>query len=477
MRLRVLGVLGSLLCLIAIILSLLLLQSISRNTTQDVQLSRLAAVNRFVELSTYVQDATDRQELQLEMEAYSDLFDEGLLISVGALRFSSGGIDPLDAEVIDVQRRAALNLDQAEIPRISPFSKGSALISRPFGNSTQVLGSVIMEVNLDAARSQILKSWVIVVLVTSSVCAGLLLMAERLSAWVLRPISRLAEGVSKLAATQTPTTLQEAGPPELRALSRSFDQMAQSVTDSLNQQRELIAETSHQLRNPIAALRLRVDLLKMRLGEQPHQGGVAEVERELERVELLLDGVLRLASAEHRLSERSAHNMAAPASGLEPVIPAQLLTDEVERHIERSRETGTVLSLDLSFPESRTAQVDCNGFELRQIISEILENTFKYAPGQPVDLSIEVHAATVDLVILDHGPGLSDTQLSIVRDRFWRAEESRQLPGTGLGMAIVDRLVRANGGELFLASPPGGGLSVVIRLVKALGSDVEGSHA
>ncbi len=463
MRLRVLGVLGSLLCLIAAILSMLLLQSISRNTTQDIQLSRLASVNRFVELGTYAQDATDHEELQLEMDAYSELFGEGLLISLGGLQFTSGGIDPLDPEVGAVQRRAALNLDQTGIEPISPFSEDAALIARPFGNSTQVLGSVVMEVNLDGARQAILQSWGAVVLVSLSVCAGMLLLAERLSAWVLRPVHRLSDAVAELATTQSPTPLQEAGPPELRALSRSFQHMAQSVADSLAQQRELIAETSHQLRNPIAALRLRVDLLKLRLGEQAEPEGVAAVERELERVETLLDGVLRLASAEHRLSERSAGTPAAP----DTVVPARLLTEEVERQSVAARERGMQLRLDLDAPGSLAARAQCNGFELQQMIAEVLENCFKYASGRPVDLSVEDRGRSVDLVIRDYGPGLAAHELSAAAERFWRAESSRQSPGTGLGMAIVDRLVRANGGELLLQAPEGGGLQVTLRLLAA----------
>lgn len=464
MRLRVLGVLGSLLCLIAVILGTLMLQSISRNTTQDVQLSRLASVNRFVELGTHAQDATDHEELQLEMDAYSQLFDEGLLISLGGLQFTSGGIDPLDPQVDAVRRRAALNLDQTGIPQISPFSEEPALIARPFGNSTQVLGSVVMEVNLDDARQAILQSWGAVVLVSLSVCAGMLLLAERLTAWVLRPVHRLSDAVAELASTQIPAPLQEAGPPELRALSRSFENMAQIVTDSLAQQRELIAETSHQLRNPIAALRLRVDLLKMRLGEKADPDGVAAVERELERVEMLLDGVLRLASAEHRLSERSAGGAVPAGADAGTVIPARLLTEEVERQSAAARERGMLLRLDLDAPGSRTARALCNGFELQQMIAEVLENCFKYASGSQVDLSVAARGSVVDVVIRDHGPGLPAAELEAATERFWRAETSRQSPGTGLGMAIVDRLVRANGGELLLEIAAGGGLQVTLRL-------------
>ncbi|MCZ4151298.1 two-component sensor histidine kinase, partial [Escherichia coli] len=128
----------------------------------------------------------------------------------------------------------------------------------------------------------------------------LLLLADRLTSWVLRQVHRLNDAVNDIAQHQAPVHLEEQGPPELRQLSRSLSRMAQTMAESLDQQQQLIAETSHQLRNPVAALRLRVDLLKMRLGEQADPAGVHAVESELDRVETLLDGVMCLASAEHR---------------------------------------------------------------------------------------------------------------------------------------------------------------------------------
>lgn len=138
------------------------------------------------------------------------------------------------------------------------------------------------------------------------------------------------------------------------------------------------------------------------------------------------------------------------------MIPARLLTEEVERQSAAARERGMLLRLDLDAPGSRTARALCNGFELQQMIAEVLENCFKYASGSQVDLSVAARGSVVDVVIRDHGPGLPAAELEAATERFWRAETSRQSPGTGLGMAIVDRLVRANGGELLLEIAAGG---------------------
>lgn len=467
MRIRVLGILGLLLCLIVVILSAVLLQSVSRDATSEVQLNRLAALNRFVQLAAHAEGQSDLDMLQLEIDSYTELYGEGLLISLGQQQLVSGSIDPQDPAVAETVRNAGLNLERIEIPQLNAFSTEPALISRPFGNSAQVLGSVTMQVNLEAARDQVISSATGVLLVTLGFGAALLLIADRLTAWVLRPVHRLDDAVNDLAKTQQPVALEEQGPPELRALSRSLGAMAQAMAGSLEQQRELIAETSHQLRNPVAALRLRVDLLKLRLGEAGPQA-VQAVEKELERVEILLDGVLRLASAEHRLAEQHAGDQLAPAvPRSQRIHAARMLAEELERHTEAAQRVGTKLELDAATPQAQQAVVACNGFDLQQMLAELVENALKYAPGTRLLLRVLAAADTVDIQVIDHGSGMSAAELQQAGQRFWRAEHVRSGPGTGLGIAIVDRLARANAGELLLACPAGAGLQATLRLPRA----------
>ncbi len=465
MRLRVLAVLGALLCFIAVILSVLLLRSISSTTTQDVQLSRLAAMNRFVQLASFDNDPLDIGTLQLEMDTYSELFDEGLIINIGGRQLSSGNIDPLDPVVSSAMRDASINLEQTELSDISPFSSSTAVLARPFGDATQVLGSVILQANLEPARSTILRGWSIVVIATLSACAGLLLLADRLSTWVLRPVQQLIRAVSELARTQKPRPLQAAGPPELRALSRSFGQMAQSVTDSLEQQRELIAETSHQLRNPIAALRLRVDLLKMRLGEQAPSGEVAAVEKELRRMENLIDSVLLLASAEHRVSEANSYSNAQTLETDTTSLPAAaMLRDEIERHTARAAQLKTPLLLKIPQQDPDEIYVECNEYELQMMLEELISNALKYAAGAPIELELTAASRTVEIAIRDYGKGLPEADLALVSRRYWRAEPAGQIAGTGLGMAIVQSLAKANKGMLSVENAVGGGLRAALQL-------------
>ncbi|GAA2956520.1 sensor histidine kinase [Glutamicibacter bergerei] len=464
MRRRVILILGSLLALLVIIVSGVLMQNASVDATQQLRLTRAASLNRFVQLAASL-DA-DHGKLQQEMDTYSQLYNEGLLIRMDQQTFTSGSIDPRDPQVQQVVENTELNLGHTDIDTINPLSNDKSLIARPYGNSTQVLGAVIMQVNLDSARELVLQRWVLVVLVSLTAGSALLLLADRVTTWVLRPIHRLNEATKALAATKTAAPLEAAGPPELRELARSFSTMAQVMTASLAQQRELIAETSHQLRNPVAALRLRVDLLKMRLGDEADPQGVRAVEKELRRVETLLDAVLRLASADHRLSELTAGTtLATGVADSAPVPVRDLLIEEIERRTESARNTGT----ELLFNSGQETEfwVSCNEFELQQMIAELYENCLKYAPGAPVLTSLTATEQIVEIIIRDHGPGLRTKDLALVTERFWRADPTGASPGTGLGMAIVERLAQANGGELIVEAGVGGGLQMRLLLLRS----------
>ena len=473
MRLRVLGVLGALLAILVVVVCLVLLQSVSRSATQDLQLNRLDSLNRFIQLAMEAEVEAETDRLLTEMDSYSELFGEGIVARIGNTVLSSGGLDPQDAPVAQALRNAGLNLARTELPTISPLGTGTELVARPFGNSSQVLGAVVLEVDTAAARQRVLNGWLAVVGTALVATMVLVALAWWVTSWVLRPIHRLNVAVEEFATTGTPKRLPEGGPPELRQLQRTFSSMSAVVTESLEAQRGLIAETSHQLRNPIAALRLRVDLLKMRLGDSVPEA-TAAVERELESVERLLASVLRLASAEHRASERAAHSAGGHAFGNAEVLdPLEVLAEEQDRATAQAKATGTALMLDAG--SRGDLRIRCNGFELSQMVGELVANALKYAPGAPVELGLHRDADQVVISVRDHGPGIQTPDLPRAGTRFWRNEQHLDIEGTGLGLTIVDRLAEANQGQLQLVMAPGGGLEAKLRFPAAFDHGQEGA--
>lgn len=457
MRLRVLGVLSLLSVFVVIAVSNAILMSATRELTQEVQISRVAALNRFAQVAYDAALDNDSTQLQREMDRYSELYGEGILIRLQQGTFRSGGLGEDRSEVGRALSRASLNLSDTTLPSIQPLGSGSAVISRSFGSANQVLGAAVLEVNLDAARQKLRERWLVVGLAASVLAAVLILGAARVTGWVLRPVHRLTSAVRELEATGRTSQLPEVGPPELRELSRSFTRMAETVTESIDSQRQLIADTSHELRNPVGALRLRIDLLQLELQTGRQQAAAAGVLAELERVEELLDGVLKLAAAEHRAFEGSARGTLGPASRNSQALidPFPVLQEEVERAGPAAQRSGA--SLVLEAPPDPPVQLACNSGELAHMVGELLTNAIKYAPGAHISASIRVMVEAVAIEVSDDGPGLSDEERNASTTRFWRSPRHQQIRGNGLGMTIVDRLAGANGGRLVLAdrSPHG----------------------
>lgn len=456
-----LGVLGALLAVLVAVCCVVLMQSVSRSATQDLQFSRLDSLNRFVQLAMEAEAQEDPDHLLTEMQSYSDLFSEGVVVRVGHEVFSSGGLDPQQPRVSEALHNTGLNLADTDLPTVNPFASGTELLARPFGNSSQVLGAVILEVNPAATRDRVLSGWLVIVGIALVATVVLVSLAWWVTSWVIRPLHRLNLAVQEFTHTGTPKRVAEDGPPELRQLQRSFSAMSAVVTESLGAQRELIAETSHQLRNPIAALRLRVDLLKLKLGETQPQA-IQAVEAELFAVERLLASVLRLASAEHRASERAALARGdTPSINDSGIDPLEVLSEELDRIKPQAHESNTELRLLNDARED--LRIRCNGFELSQMIGELLTNALKYGQGSAIDLQLSTAATAVTISVRDHGPGLNPADLVRAGMRFWRGDNQQQIEGSGLGLAIVGRLAEANGGTLKIENASGGGLRATLR--------------
>src|SRR5690349_13503084 len=143
MRLRVLGVL-SVLCLVVVFLvSGTILSSAARELTQEVQINRVASLNRLAQVA--FDAAGDGDTVRLQQET-----------------LSSGGLSEARSDVQDALSLARLNVNGTALDSLEPLGSGSEVIFRPFGSANQVLGGVAMDVNLDAARTKLQQRWLVV---------------------------------------------------------------------------------------------------------------------------------------------------------------------------------------------------------------------------------------------------------------------------------------------------------------------------
>nr|WP_269205062.1 HAMP domain-containing sensor histidine kinase [Motilibacter aurantiacus] len=265
--------------------------------------------------------------------------------------------------------------------------------------------------------------------------------------WVLRPVDEL-DGVAHAIANgrldaRTPA---HDGPPELRRLALAFNDMADHVEAYVEQQRAFVADASHQLRNPLSALLLRIEGLGLELPEGC-QEDLEQARDEGRRLTVLLDDLLALARAER--------SVAAP----EPVALAPLVAARADcwQVVADSRELG----IDVRTQADAYAVLDPTAFA--SALDAVIDNALKFSPaGATVTLRVECAGGRCGVAVLDEGPGLAADEVGRATDRFWRSPGHQNVPGSGLGLAIARALLERSGGRLTVANRPEGGLAVTV---------------
>jgi len=440
--------------LIAVIAVLIpVAQSIADSRSQQVALQRTTALDQVVQRARTALAQGDVQSLQAYLERFHAVYTESVLVidESGAVVASAGDLDR-DERVDDVATAASRALPQLTIPRVTPWAESSVLVAVPViaagGFST---GVVVLSVDLRGAQSDVARAWTVIAVI------GVLLLSLLMGAsllwtrWILGPVRALDTAVADVTAHRDPTPLRPSGPPELRRLSRAFAGMADEVERSLEQQRGFVADASHQLRTPLAAIRLRIDGLP-RAGETGDD--LSAVDDDLDRLEHTVERMLTLANAEHRASARVHGRDDGRAEGAirECVVSA---VDLVERHRTRLGDAG----LRLHAVPGAPVTVPCGRADLDEMAEVLLDNAAKYAgAGAEVRVSLVSDAAGPTLTVEDSGTGLADADLARMGTRFWRAGRDAFPGGTGLGLAIVAQLMRAAGGRLDLQRSSLGGL-------------------
>lgn len=261
-------------------------------------------------------------------------------------------------------------------------------------------------------------------------------LAAFVAAAALKPIQRLTAAAENVAATGDLTERVDAtGSDELGRLGRRFNGMLAALEESVGRQRRLVADASHELRTPLTAARTNVDLLREgKLPEEEKRRALDEASVELDALTTLVSDLVELARGEERKLR------------VEDVQLDELVEGVVERTKTRAPNATFVMSLTPT-----TVRVDT--VLLERAVSNLLDNAVKYSPtGAP----IEVIVRDGEVVVADHGPGVSEEDIPRIFDRFYRAAASRSKPGAGLGLAIVREAAEAHGGHASVESSSGG---------------------
>lgn len=397
----------------------------------------------------------DPAGLAAELARYDEVYGVAVLVldRDGALVATSRQPPPaLDEAAMERVDLALANRGSQVYPLLAPWDDRPMVLAEPVLVDSEVRGVAVTVSPTGGLRGRELGVWSLVGAAGLLALALGVLVALPVVRWILRPVRRLDEGTGRVAAAvlagRDPEPVADGtGPPELRRLSVSFDRMTETVTQAYAAQRAFVADASHQLRNPLTALRIRLSNLDGHVDAAAAEDHLSALE-EAERLSTLLDGLLALARAERTVP-------------VAVVAVDAAVDDRVEAWRPLAEHTG--LELVRSGVRGLTAVAPQGAVET--VLDAVLDNAVKFSPpGGTITVHTSVDADQVEVAVRDLGPGLAPDELARATDRFWRSPAQSNVDGSGLGLAIAARTLELGGGELRLELPAGGGLRVVARL-------------
>jgi two-component system sensor histidine kinase MprB len=343
---------------------------------------------------------------------------------------------PIDSRVIEIARQAhgsfftntTVDGVHLEVLTVGDRYDGWAVqVALPLTGVDSVLSGLLLPYGL---------------LIGGGVLAALLLGAA-ISRSALAPIERFLRRTEDVASElDRPRRLEETGPTELRRLAASFNQTLDALERSIQAQRNLVADASHELRTPISALRsnIQIFLESERLPAEERVGLQEAILAELDELTQIVADVVELARG------------AAPSADREPVELDSLVRDAVERARRRAPQLEFHLDLEQTIVNGSADRVG-------RAIENVIDNARKWSRADGL-IDVTLHDGT--LAVRDHGPGFDERDLPHVFDRFYRADRARRMPGSGLGLAIVQQAAESHGGRAEASNAPGGGALVTV---------------
>ncbi len=279
--------------------------------------------------------------------------------------------------------------------------------------------------------------------------AGAILLAAGLGALIgraaLAPVKRLTATVEEVTRTRDLSRRVAAqGRDELSRLGTSFDAMLGQLETSLRSQRQLVADASHELRTPLTSLRTNLELLERGQPTDPveRQQLLGDLVLQMERMTTLVGDLIEVAREEET-----------------PMPFEELQLEEIVHEV--------VDDMSFRYPKVHfnvtSSPSSIKGVKVRvaRAITNLLDNAAKYSPpGATVDVAV----ANGEISVRDHGPGVAAEDATRVFDRFWRSNDARHLPGSGLGLSIVKDVAESHGGSVTLERPIDGGGGARFRL-------------
>ena len=270
---------------------------------------------------------------------------------------------------------------------------------------------------------------------------------------ILRPLEKLYKAVQQMTAGHYETRVQVESQDEIGQLSRAFNQMANSIQQEDEEQKAFLATISHELRTPISYIKGYSELMeKQKLSEVETKNAITLISSEAIRMERLMTEILQLARKEEVTSDTHM-----------PLVLAECIREAVT--LLKMSLTLNQISLQLQLDED----IIVNGEEtkLKQVIINLLENAIRYSePNSNIVIKTYVQKNSGIIQVIDHGMGIAEEDLNKVMQRFYRVNKARSRSdgGSGLGLSIVEQIIKQHQGSINIESELGKGTIVTIEL-------------
>lgn len=446
---RLLALIVPLLIALVAALGVPLAFAVVQRESQETYLDRLGDAGRFASLAENALASGRLTALREELIRYDQLYgiSAGLVRTDGTVVEASRQPFPLTDPHVETGLEAAFGGYRGEADQsVWPWERVNLVVVEPVGRDSEVVAAVVTISPTDGLRSAILRQWGLLALIGLVPMLGVVAVAWPMSRWVLRPVRRLDEATAAVAGGRLDARADElGGPPELRRLAASFNAMVDVVGRALRRQRAFVSDASHQLRNPLASLRLAVDNLAPHVTDDAGREAQRIAVDEAEEMGRVLDTLL----AATRLDS---------ASAAEPVEVDSLLAT----HVPGWRALAGDMGLELAVPPGLRVLEPPGG--LGSVLDELVGNAIRLSGGTRVRVWGRAADGRVELHVTDDGAGLTDQERVDAVRRFWRAPRHQNVAGTGLGLAICAELIGSAGGELELLPAEPHGLDAVVRL-------------
>jgi len=261
-----------------------------------------------------------------------------------------------------------------------------------------------------------------------------------------RPLRELTRAAEQLGRGATPPQVAENGPVEIRTLSRAFNQMAADIRRQDEERALLLAGVSHDLRTPLARIRLALEMLDDR-GAGDLKSGVAQ---DISDIDGAIGQFLDFARPVD--AEAVAGNSDLNA----------LARSVIERYLRSGR--------TVQFTPAPLPPLPLRAQAMQRVLANLIDNALRHGGGS-AEVVTGLQETGAWLEVLDRGPGIPAADAQRMLQPFTRMDSARSTSGTGLGLAIVDRITRLHGGTIRLLPRDGGGLRARIEL--PLGKDAK----